>query len=152
MWDITIHPQGFHGDLFSSPTNMDITIHLLRVPASSQPIWTSQSTSFESQRPRLALFHSMVVCSPPQPIWDITIHPLQGPVSSLAFFPSSNRYRTAPKFTPFGASVFTGTPPHVYPLRGTAKRLAHCPMSGSDTICNDTDPQIKARTLSDVWL
>ena len=35
-----------------------------------------------------------------------------------------------------GPRVLTGTPSHVYPLRGTASSLAHNPMSGSDTICN----------------
>ena len=34
--------------------------------------------------------------SPPQPMWDLTIHPLRGPVSSLALVPFSNRYGTPP--------------------------------------------------------
>ena len=41
---------------------------------------------------------------------------------------------------PFGASVLTGTPSRVNPLRGTTSRLAHRPMSSSDTICNGPDP------------
>ena len=48
----------------------------------------------------------MVVC--PQPRWNITIHPI-------------------------GASVLTGTPLCVYPLRGRTRRLAHCLVFGSDT-------------------
>ena len=63
-------------------------------------------------------------------MWDITIHP-------PFLFPSSNQCRIAPKSTPFGASVLTGPPPRVYPLRGIARRLAHRPVSSSDTICND---------------
>ena len=35
-WDITIHPQGFHGDLFSSQPIWDITIHLLQAQRSHQ--------------------------------------------------------------------------------------------------------------------
>ncbi|KAG7016605.1 putative RNA helicase SDE3 [Cucurbita argyrosperma subsp. argyrosperma] len=46
------------------------------------------------------------------------------------------------KSTPFGASVLTGTPPRVYPLRGIARRLTHHPVFGSDTICNDPDPPL----------
>ena len=41
---------------------------------------------------------------------------------------------------PLGPNVFTGTPPRVYPFRGTARRLTHRPVSGSDTICNDLGP------------
>ena len=44
--------------------------------------------------------------------------------------------------TPFGASILTGTPPCVYPLRETARRIAHRPVSGSNTICNDPDPPL----------
>ena len=39
-----------------------------------------------------------------------------------------------------GPSVLTGTPPRVYPLRGTTSSLAHCLVSGSDTICNGPGP------------
>ena len=98
-----------------------------------------------------------MVCSTPQPMWDITIHPLQGPASLLTLFPSSNRCGTAPKSTPFGAqrpywhiascllplgnskkadTSFGGTSPSVYSLWGTARRLAHRLVSGSDTIFN----------------
>ena len=45
-----------------------------------------------------------------------------------------------PNPPPLGPSVLTGTPPHVYPLQGTTRRLAHRPVFGSDTICNDLDP------------
>ena len=42
----------------------------------------------------------MVVCSPPQLRWDITIHPIQDPTSSLTLFSSSNRCGIAPKSSP----------------------------------------------------
>ena len=45
-------------------------------------------------------------------------------------------------YRPLGPSVLTDTPPRVYPLRRTARRLAHRPVSGSDTICNDSDPPL----------
>ena len=47
-----------------------------------------------------------------------------------------------PNPPPSGTSVLTGTPPRVYPLRGTTSSLAHCLMSGSDTICNSPDPPL----------
>ncbi|KAG7013676.1 hypothetical protein SDJN02_23843, partial [Cucurbita argyrosperma subsp. argyrosperma] len=61
---------------------------------------------------------------------------------SVLAVPSSNRCGTTPKSTPFGPSVLTGTPPHTYPIRGTARRLTHSPMSGTDTICNGPDPPL----------
>ena len=76
-------------------------------------------------------------------MWDITIYPLRGPVSSLTFVPFFNRCGTTTKSTPhFGASVLTGTPPHVYPLQGTARRLTHRPVSGSHTIYNAPNPPL----------
>ena len=44
-----------------------------------------------------------------------------------------------PNPPPLGPSVLTGTPPRVYPLQGTARRLADRSVFGSDTICNDPD-------------
>ena len=85
----------------------------------------------------------MVVCSPPQPMWDITIHPPSGPsvlVGTLSFLQSMwDRPQIHP---PLGPSVLTGTLPRVYPLRGTARRLAPRPVSGSETICNGLDPPL----------
>ena len=113
----------------------------------------------------------MVVCSPSQPTWDITIHPpsgpsvlagtlsfLQsmwdrpqihpplGPASLLALFPSSNQCGTAPKSTPlWGPTSLLAHRLMSTPFgeeRGTARRLTHRPVSGSDTICNDSDPPL----------
>ena len=42
----------------------------------------------------------------------------------------------------FEPNVLTGTPSRVYPLRGTARRLAHRPLSSSNTICNGPDPPL----------
>ena len=47
-----------------------------------------------------------------------------------------------PNPPPLGPSVLTGTPPHVYPLRRTARRLAHRLVSGFDNICNGPDPPL----------
>ena len=42
-----------------------------------------------------------------------------------------------PNPPPSRPSVLAGTLPHVHPLRGSASSLAYCPVSGSDTICNN---------------
>ena len=63
-------------------------------------------------------------------MWDITIHPPSGP------------------------SVLTGTPPHVYPLRGTARRLAICspPQSMWDiTIYPPSGPSVLTGTSPHVY-
>ena len=81
----------------------------------------------------------MVVCSPSQSMWDITIHPLRGvrgrfPHSYkwwFVLFPS--QYGTS-QSTPFGASILVDTlsffqsmwdPPQIHPLWGSAFLLAH---------------------------
>ena len=109
----------------------------------------------------------MVVCSPPQPMWDITIH-LEGFHTlingGLFSSPTNVGHHNPP---PFGVQrprwhsflppIDVGPPPNPPPLgpasllahrlvstllRGTARRLAHRPVSGSDTICNDPDPPL----------
>ena len=85
----------------------------------------------------------MVVFFPPQPMRDITIHHPSGPsvlAGTLSFLQSM--WDCPEIYPPLGPSVFTGTPPRVYPLRGTARRLAHRPVSGSGTICNGPDPPL----------
>ena len=88
----------------------------------------------------------MVVCSPPQPMWDITIHPSSGPsvlAGTLSFLQSMwDRPQIHP---PSGPSVLTSTLPRVYPHRETTIRLTHRLMSDSDTICNDPDPPLAAQ-------
>ena len=83
----------------------------------------------------------MVFCSPPQPLWDITIHPLWGQHPRWYSFLSLIDVGLPPNPPPLGPSVLTGTPPRVY-IRGTTRRLAHRPMSGSNTICNDPNPPL----------
>ena len=56
---------------------------------------------------------------PPQPMWDLAIHFLQGPTSLLAH-----------------RLVDT-------PLWGSASSLAHRPVSGFDTICNGPSPRLE---------
>ena len=67
--------------------------------------------------------------------------PLRGPASSLALVPFFNQCGI-PNPPPFGASVLAGTLPRVYTLRGSASSLAHCPVSGSDTICDSPSPPL----------
>ena len=58
--------------------------------------------------------------SPPQPMWDITIHPFQGPAFSRTLVPFSKRCRIRTKSTPpSGPCVLLGTPPHVYSPSGS---------------------------------
>ena len=55
----------------------------------------------------------------------------------LFFSPTNVGYHNPPPSGPNkGSSVLADTLPYVYPLRGTARRLAHRPVSGSDTISN----------------
>ena len=88
--------------------------------------------------------------------------PLRAPASSLTLFPSSNWCRIAPKSTPFGAQrpywhtalwlpplgnsekagTSSGTPPCVYPLSGNSEKASTSLVSGSDTICNDSNPPL----------
>ena len=85
---------------------------------------TSQSTPFGAQRPRCHSFLPPIDVGPPQ------IHPLWGPASLLAHRLVSTSFR------------------------GTARRLAYCPVSGSDTICNGPDPPLADGVDCDVphWL
>ena len=79
-----------------------------------------------------------MICFPPKPMWDIIIHPPSGPsvlAVTLSFLQSTwDRPQIHP---PLGPSILTSTPHVSTLLRGTARRLAHQPVSGSDTICND---------------
>ena len=89
-------------------------------------------------------FHTLInggLFSSPTNVGHHNPPPLRGPVSSLALFSSSNRCGTAPKSTPlWGPTSLLAHHLVSTPLRKTARRLAHCPVSGSDTICNDPDP------------
>ena len=82
----------------------------------------------------------MVFCSPPKPMWDITIHLPSGPsvlADTLSFLQSMwDRRQIHP---PSGPNVLTDTLPRATPLRRTARKLAHRPVSSYDTICNDPD-------------
>ena len=76
-------------------------------------------------------------------MWDFTIHPPQGSsvfAGTRSFLHSMwDPHQIHP---PSGPSVLTGTPLRVYPLQGTASSLAHCPVSGSETICNGPSPPL----------
>ena len=69
-------------------------------------------------------------------MWDITIHPFGASVlaGTISFLQSMwDRPQIHPSL---GPSILTGTPPRVYPFWEIARRLAHHPMSGFDTIYN----------------
>ena len=85
----------------------------------------------------------MVFCSPPQPRWDITIYPPSEPnvlAGTHSFFQSM---WDPPKSTSLWGLVSLLAHRLVStPLRRTARRLVHRPVSGSDTICNDSAPPL----------
>ena len=83
------------------------------------------------------MFHSS-----PLPMRDLTIHPLRGLASSLALISFSNRCETSQSTPPSGSSVLASTLPRVHPLQGLASILSHCPVLGSDTICNSPSPAL----------
>ena len=72
-----------------------------------------------------------IFCSLPQPMWDITIHDVPSPTNV-------GHYNPPPlALTSLLAHHLVSTP-----LWGTAKRLAHRSMFGSDTICNNPNPPL----------
>ena len=113
------------------------------------------------------MFHS-----PLQPMWDLIIHPLRGPTSSLAHRPVSGSYTICNRPNPpltyivrFGPrphsfktcllgrsfhtliknalfSSPTNVGSHNPPPLGPASSLEHRPMSGSETICNRLSPPL----------
>ena len=95
-------------------------------------------------------------------MWDLTIHPSSGPnifIDTQLLFTTDVGSHNPPPSEP---SVLTGalsslpsmwdppiqfTPPsrpiiHVHPLRVSASSLAHCPVSGSNTIYNNSSPPL----------
>ena len=83
----------------------------------------------------------MVVCSSPSQCGTSQSTPLLGLVSSHPFLPPID-VGPPPNPPPLGSSVLTGISPCVYPIRGTVRRLTYRPVSGSDIIYNDPDPQL----------
>ena len=65
--------------------------------------------------------------------------PFRGPTSSLTLVPFSYRWYVHPPSEP---NILISTPPHIYPLWGTASSLAHNPVSGTDTISNGSSPPL----------
>ena len=72
--------------------------------------------------------------SPPQPMWDLTIHPKVGP-NTLAGIPP--RVHPLQNLASLLVHCFVSTP-----LQGSVSSLAHHSMSGSNTICNNTNPHL----------
>ena len=89
-------------------------------------------------------FHTLIkgILSPPQPMWDLTIHP---PLGSSVLAGTCSLLQSmwdSPIYSPSGPNVLIGTPPCVHPLLGSASSLAHRPVFGSDTICNGPSPPL----------
>ena len=81
------------------------------------------------------MFHS-----PPQPMWDLTIHSPSEPRVSLALEPLSNQCGIS-QFTPlWGPTSLLIYRPVSSPLRGSMSSLAHCPVSSSNNICDSPSP------------
>ena len=131
MWDLTIHPLWVP---MSSLTFVPFSNRCETpqyTPLWSQcPCWKTASCPPPSGLNLLAgipprvhplqgsvfsLAHHSVFCSPPQPMWDLTIHPPTGPSFLDASICSFLQSMSDPQSTPFGANVLAGTPPHVHP-------------------------------------
>ena len=92
-----------------------------------------------------------MVCSPLQLMCDITIHPFRAQSQSTPLGPNvlasthlflQSMWDRPPNPSPLGpASLLTHRFVSI-PLRGTARRLAHRPVSGSNTNCNAPDPPL----------
>ena len=85
----------------------------------------------------------------PQPMWNLTIHPLWGSVSSLALVPFSNRCGTPQStgaYRPCWHTASCSPPP------GLSLLVARCPMSDSDTICNNSIPPVEDIVLFELSL
>ena len=77
--------------------------------------------------------------------------PLQGPTSTLAVVPFSNRCGT-PNPPPSGLVPLLAHRLVSTPLRGSASSLVHHPMFGSDTICNSQSPPLTDIVLFGLFL
>ena len=142
MWDLTIHSSLGSSVLAGTRSLLqsmwDPPIHPLlepnvlvgtplRVhPLQAQPLSFSSPTDVGSHNPPplepnvLASTRSLL-----QSMWDSPIHPPSGP------------------------NVLAGTPLCVHSFPGSASLLAHLPISGSDTICNNpSSPLAILSTLS----
>ena len=78
--------------------------------------------------------------------------PLLGPMSSLVLVPFSNRGGTPAKSTPLGPSPLLAHCLMSTPLLGTARRLTHHSVSGSNTICNSSGPPLTDIVLFELSL
>ena len=84
--------------------------------------------------------------------WDLTIHPVREPASSLTLISFSNRCGTHQIYPPSRLNILTGTSTHVHPLRGSASLLAHRPVSGSNVICYNSSPPLADMVLFGFFL
>ena len=84
-------------------------------------------------------FHTLIRLfrSPPQPTWDLTIHPPLGrsvPVGTRSLL---QQMWDLPNPPPLGPASLLAHRLVSTPLRVSASSLAHCLVSSSNTICND---------------
>ena len=84
--------------------------------------------------------------SPPQPMWDLTIHSPSGP-SVLTDTRSLLQSMWDPSIHPL-----VGTPARVHPLQGSASLLAHHTVSGFGTICNGPSLLSTASKYCPLWI
>ena len=75
-------------------------------------------------------------------MWDLTIHTLQGPMSSLTLVPFYNRCGTPQSTPPSGPTSLLTHRLLSTLFRGLASSLAQCSVSGSDTVCNGPSPPL----------
>ena len=86
----------------------------------------------------------MVVCSPPQPMWDITIHPPSRPSVLAGTLSFQQSMWDRPQIHPFfGAQRPYWHTASCLPPFGEQREGRHIVREpGSDTICNDPDPPL----------
>ena len=110
-------PPSNPGVLFSSPT--DVGSH---TPPPGLSVLTGTHSFLQSMWDPHQI---RVFRSPPQPMWDLTLHPPP----------------------PSGLSILASTSLRIYPLRGIASLLTHHLVSSFDTVCNGPSPP-----LADIFL
>ena len=137
------------GVSFSSPTNVDLTIHPTSRPNVLVGTCSFLQSMWDPPKSTPPFGTSVLAGTPPR------VYPLRGTA-------------TPPNPPPSGPSILAGTPPCVYPLRGTtsppnppprgqrpcwhttsclplrgtASSMAHCQVSGYNPNCNSPSPPL----------
>ena len=90
-----------------------------------------------------------MLCSPPQPTWDLTIHSLSGPSVLAGTCSLLQLMWNPPTHSLWGPSSLLAHRLVSTPLQGSASSLTHRSVSGSDTICNK--PKSTASKYYPLW-